>query len=71
MNQELPVWCDKKGQPLACIEKIKVMRENLEELIQSAQDVFEDALLMGCDEKQIRQFLINAMHHLKNPYQSL
>lgn len=69
-ENSFPIWCDSLGQPLSCIEKIKVMRENLEELIQSAQDVFEDALLMGCDETQIRNFLLDSIHNLKNPYHS-
>lgn len=68
MNIEFPVWRDENGEPLACVEKIKVMRENLEELAQDAQDAFEDALLMGCDERQIREFLVQLMQHLENPY---
>lgn len=68
LDNSFPVWRDSLGQPLSCIEKIKVMRENLEELIQNAQDVFEDALLMGCDETQIRDFLLDQIHNLKNPY---
>lgn len=68
MNIEFPVWRDENGEPLACVEKIKVMRENLEELAQDAQDAFEDALLMGCDERQIREFLVQLMQRLENPY---
>jgi len=70
MQKEFPVWHDSEGNVLACVEKIKVMRENLEELQQMAQDAFEDALLMGCDEQQIRDFLVTMMHQLDNPYQS-
>ncbi len=33
-----PVWLDPQGQPVACVEKIKVMQENLVELQQVAQD---------------------------------
>lgn len=68
MNIEFPVWRDENGEPLACVEKIKVMRENLEELAQDAQDAFEDALLMGCNEQQIREFLVQLMQQLENPY---
>jgi uncharacterized protein (UPF0335 family) len=70
MQIEFPVWHDSEGNVLACVEKIKVMRENLEELQQMAQDAFEDALLMGCDEQQIRDFLVTMMRQLDNPYQS-
>lgn len=68
MIMKLPVWHDENGEPLACTEKIKVMSENLEELHQSAQDVFEDALLMGCSEQQIRNFLVYLIKNLENPY---
>ena len=67
---EFPVWRDPDGNPVACVEKLKVMRENLEELGQMAQDAFEDALLMGCDETQIREFLVGMMQALDNPYRS-
>lgn len=49
----LPVWTGSDGQPIACVEKIKVLNENYRELQQLAQDAFDDALLMGCDEQQL------------------
>jgi hypothetical protein len=49
--------------------KIKVMNENLEELQQMAQDALEDAILMGCDEAQVKDFLVRLMQSLHNPYQ--
>ncbi|BEV70794.1 MULTISPECIES: hypothetical protein [unclassified Paludibacterium] len=68
MQLELPVWLGPDGKPVACVEKLKVMRENLEELGQMAQDAFEDAVLMGCDENQVRAVLVSIMQALKNPY---
>ncbi|NDV12767.1 hypothetical protein [Crenobacter caeni] len=68
MTPEMPVWRDADGNVLACVEKIKVMRENIEELAQLAQDAFEDALLMGCAEAQIRDYLVELMRGLDNPY---
>lgn len=64
-----PKWHDKHGKTVACTEKVKVMQENMTELFQTAQDAFEDALLMGCDESQVRQFLLQMMNHLENPYE--
>jgi hypothetical protein len=65
---EFPVWRDPEGNTVACVEKLKVMRENIEELGQAAQDAFEDAILMGCDEQQVRDFLVQLMQSLENPY---
>ena len=62
------VWKRPDGSVVACTEKIKVLRENLEELRQMAQDAFEDALLMECDEAQIRAVFQDVIADLKNPY---
>jgi hypothetical protein len=65
---ELPVWRQPDGQPVSCVDKIKVLNENLEELQQMAQDALEDAILMGCDEGQIREVLERLVGSLDNPY---
>jgi hypothetical protein len=65
----MPKWLDKDDKPVSCTEKIKVMTQNMEELQQTAQDAFEDALLMGCQEEQIRAYLQTLMDSLDNPYQ--
>ncbi|MEQ6290266.1 hypothetical protein ACFPAG_06560 [Vogesella sp. GCM10023246] len=69
MNLELPIWHASDGSVVSCTEKVKVMTENMEELAQMAQDAFEDAILMGCDEQQVRSFLVSLMQRLENPYQ--
>ncbi len=65
---QMPKWLDKDNNPVSCTEKIKVMTQNMEELQQVAQDAFEDALLMGCKEEQIREYLRILMDGLENPY---
>jgi hypothetical protein len=65
---ELPVWRQPDGQPVSCVDKIKVLNENLEELQQMAQDALEDAILMGADEMQIREVLQRLVGSLDNPY---
>lgn len=68
MPTTFPIWLDRDGKPVSCVEKIKVMHENLTELQQMAQDAFEDAILMGCEQGQVKQFLIEQMQALENPY---
>lgn len=70
MKLEMPVWKDAQGNTVACVEKIKVMRENLEELAQLAQDAYEDAILMGCEPQQVKDFLVALMRSLDNPYEA-
>lgn len=63
-----PIWLDPQGKPVSCTEKIKVLNENLLELQQMAQDALEDAILMGCDEQQVRAVLAELVQRLHNPY---
>jgi hypothetical protein len=63
-----PVWRQADGAPVSCVEKIKVLNDNYRELAQLAQDAFEDAVLMECDEAQIRQVLHQLVDSLHNPY---
>lgn len=53
---------------MSCVEKLKVLRENLEEIQQLCQDALEDAVLMGCDERQVKQVLEKLVEQLENPY---
>lgn len=64
------VWKQPDGRSVSCEEKLKVLNQNLEEIRQSCQDAFEDALLMGCDEDQIRQVFAAVVDSLTNPYKN-
>ena len=67
-TSEFPVWRTPEGEPVACVEKIKVLNENLVELRELAQDALEDGVLMGCDEAQLREVLAGIVAGLVNPY---
>ena len=62
------VWRSPSGEIVSCVEKLKVLRENLEEIQQLCQDALEDAVLMECDERQFKQVLVNLVQQLENPY---
>ena len=68
MASEERVWLTPEGERVSCVEKIKVLNENIEELRQMAQDALEDAVLMGCDEAQLRRVLHALVDGLENPY---
>ncbi|MBX9599050.1 MAG: hypothetical protein K2X04_10830 [Burkholderiales bacterium] len=68
MKLYLPIWHRSNGEIVSCAEKVKVMRENIEELQQVIQDAYEDALLMDVDSAQIKSFLITMIENLENPY---
>jgi len=62
------IWRSPTGEVVACVEKNKVLSENMEEIRQICQDALEDAVLMGCDEQQFRGVLTELVQALKNPY---
>ena len=62
------IWRSPAGEVVACVEKNKVLSENMEEIRQICQDALEDAVLMGCDEQQFRAVLTELVQALKNPY---
>jgi hypothetical protein len=70
MNEspEFPLWRTPEGEPVSCVEKLKVLNENLAELRDLAREVLEDAVLMGCDEAQVRAVLAGIVAGLVNPY---
>jgi hypothetical protein len=63
-SPNLPVWKTPGGEPLACLEKIKVLNQNIAEIEQLAGDALEDAVLMGCDEAQVRAALHDLVERL-------
>lgn len=61
------VWRQSDGAPVACEEKLRVLKENFDEVRQICQDAFDDAILMGVDEQQMREALAALVHALKTP----
>lgn len=61
-------WRRPDGSVISCTEKLKVMQENLDELSRLAQDALEDAVLMGCDETQVKEAFIDAIAALASSY---
>ena len=61
-------WRQPDGRPVSCEEKLAVLNENLDEIRQYCQEAFEDALLMGCDESQVRKVFESIVKAIQNPY---
>ncbi len=62
------VWREPDGTPVSCLEKLKVLEENLVEIQGMCQDALEDAVLMGCDEIQVREVLRALADGLDKPF---
>lgn len=61
-------WLGPDGETVTCVEKLKVLEENLGEIAELAQDAFEDAILMGVAEEQARETFASVINQIKNPY---
>ncbi len=66
-SEDEVVWRLADGTTVGCEEKLKVLNENLAEIRQICQDALEDALLMGCDEDQVRDAIAAVVKNLRNP----
>lgn len=69
MDKKLPLWLSPAGDKIACSEKLKVMQQNLDELQQIAQDAYEDGILMGIAPQQLKDFIMQLVANLYNPYE--
>jgi hypothetical protein len=61
-------WIGPDGEPVTCVDKLALLNENLEELHEMAQEALEDAVVMGCDETQIRKVLSDMIAALEEPF---
>jgi hypothetical protein len=63
-----PTWRQSDGKPVSCLEKIKVLNQNIQEIESLCADALEDGILMGCDAQQIRQALHELIDGLAVPH---
>lgn len=63
-----PTWLKPDGSVLSCVEKIKVLNENIDELRALAQDAVDDAVLMGGTQAQIKQILLDMLQSITSQY---
>lgn len=70
-SRPMPAWRTPEGEPVSCLEKLKVLAQNLQEFEEMAQDMLEDAALMGCDVEQVRSELSARLSALNVRYATL
>lgn len=62
------VWRQPDGKPVSCLEKIKVLNQNIQEIETLCADALEDGVLMGCDADQIKAALHELIDGLESPH---
>ena len=72
MNAQVPkaptIWRQPDGKPVSCLEKIKVLNQNVKEIEVLCADALEDGVLMGCDAQQIKAALHELIDGLTVPH---
>ncbi|MBC7951334.1 MAG: hypothetical protein H7Z12_05855 [Rhodospirillaceae bacterium] len=63
-------WRTPEGEPVGCLEKLKVLEQNLIEFEAVALDFLEDAALMGCDVEQVRNALAERLAAIEIRYKT-
>ena len=48
-------WLGKDKLKISCKEKIKVLNNNIDELQEMISDIYDEAILIGIDEKQLKE----------------
>jgi hypothetical protein len=64
------VWRQPDGKPVSCLEKIKVLNQNIQEIEALCADALEDGVLMGCDADQIKAALHELIEGLEAPHKA-
>ena len=59
------IWYSKDRKIISCDETNKVLNENHSEVHSLIQNAFDDAILMGCDEEDIKEKIINLVNNLE------
>ena len=54
-------WYTVKKKKISCEEKIKLLNQNIEEFQNLANDILDEAILMGVDKKQLLEIMTNVI----------
>ena len=57
------IWYSKDKKIISCDETNKVLNENHSEVQSLIQNAFDDAILMGCDEEDVKGKIINLVNN--------
>ena len=65
-NKNQLLWYAKDNKIISCDETNKVLNENYEELKTLVQNIYDDAILIGCDEEDFKKkkikILVDDLH---------
>ena len=57
-------WQSNDNKKIACKEKIKILNNNIDELRELINQIYDEAILMGVKKKQIEEIINNITNDL-------
>ena len=65
------IWYSKNKEPLSCKEKILLLNNNILEFHELANEIYDEAILMGVRKEQIEEVLVNTAKNINSKLKSV
>tara|TARA_B100001059_G_C17735013_1_gene528364 strand:- start:30 stop:254 length:225 start_codon:yes stop_codon:yes gene_type:complete len=65
------IWYSKNKEKLSCKEKILLLNNNILEFHELANEIYDEAILMGVRKEQIEEVLVNTAKNINSKLKSV
>ena len=65
------IWYSKNKEKLSCKEKISLLNKNIMEFHELANEIYDEAILMGVRKEQIEEVLANTVKNINSTLKSV
>ena len=65
------IWYSKNKEKLSCKEKILLLNNNILEFYELANEIYDEAILMGVRKEQIEEVLANTVKNINSKLKSV
>tara|TARA_Y100000389_G_C17141831_1_gene355313 strand:+ start:133 stop:357 length:225 start_codon:yes stop_codon:yes gene_type:complete len=65
------IWYSKNKEKLSCKEKILLLNNNILEFHELANEIYDEAILMGVRKEQIEEVLANTIKNINSKLKSV
>lgn len=65
------IWYSKNKEKLSCKEKILLLNNNILEFYELANEIYDEAILMGVRKEQIEEVLVNTAKNINSKLKSV
>lgn len=62
------VWLDIKKEPIECADKVRILNDSLDKIRSMCEEMVEDAVIMGCNERHVKSVLVKTICSLEKPF---